>query len=237
LENSQVPYELLKRKLLDLFRYNVQPRVEALHAEQIFQGIFERQCRQLGLTKVFFPVGAAASYSLMYLLTRALTELSPKRIVELGSGETTVLIDRLLPANGVHLGYEQSDFWARTVAKRAPRCSVQHCAVVPKTFEGVSYEGFDGMQPADFDLLLVDGPNGTDHLSRYDCVALVASNRAQDFLIIVDDADRPGEQETIAALTLLLARKSIDHKLNYLAGRTTQAVIATSRFRAASYFY
>lgn len=230
-------YQLIKKKLLDIFRWEVQPRLEALHAEQVYQGIFAQQCARLSLTEVFYPVGAAASYSLMYLLTRVLAELPVRRIVELGSGETTVLIDRLRAAEGRHVAYDQADFWVEKVARRAPRCEVRHAPIVEKTFEGVAFAGYRDLQPVDFDLLLVDGPNGSDHVSRYDCVPLVAANQAKEFIVIVDDAGRPGEQETVQALARLLTARGIDFKLNHLAGRTTQAVITTPAFRAASYFF
>jgi hypothetical protein len=230
-------YELLKRKLLDLYRWNVLPRIEALHAEQIYQGIFDQQCRQRGITEVFYPVGAAASYSLMYLLTRVLSELPVQRVLEMGSGQTTQLIDLLRPAEGNHVAYEQDAFWARTVAARAPRCTVLHRPLAAADHAGVIYNGYAGLEAFDFDLLLVDGPNGTDHVSRYDCIPLVAANSSTEFIVIIDDAGRPGEQETVAALVELLKSKSVDFKLNYLAGRTTQAVITTPAYRAASYFF
>jgi hypothetical protein len=173
----------------------------------------------------------------MYLLTRILLELPVRRIVELGSGETTVLIDRLRAPEGSHVAYDQAEFWVERVARRAPGCQVRSAPIMPKTFEGVTFSGYSGLETSDFDLLLVDGPNGTDHCSRYDAVPLVAANRATEFIIIVDDADRPGEQETVRAIVSLLERRGIDHKLNHLAGRTTQAVITTPGLRAASYFF
>jgi len=173
----------------------------------------------------------------MYLLTRVMSELPVRNIVELGSGQTTLLIDKLRPAEGLHVAYDQSEFWARTVAERALRCAVRHSPLGAKEFEGVSYAGFKSLPTVDFDLLLVDGPNGTDHVSRFDCVPLVDANRAPQFVVIVDDADRPGEQETMAALTKLLARKGVDYKLNCIAGRIPEVVITTSGMRAASYFF
>ena len=82
-----------------------------------------------------------------------------------------------------------------------------------------------------------DGPNGTDHVSRYDCVPLVASLTSSEFIVIVDDANRPGEQETISTLQAVIARKGIDCKLSYVAGRTVQAVFTTPAYRAASHFF
>jgi hypothetical protein len=232
-----MPYQLLKGKLLDIYRWEILPRIEALHAEQIYQGIFAQQCARLGLQEPFYPVGAAASYSLMYLLTRILGELPIRHIVEMGSGQSTVLIDRLRAEDGSHVAYEQNPQWAATVSARAPRCAVRHSALRPTTFEGVSYDGYGDLQCIDFDLLLVDGPNGTDHHSRFDCVPLVAANRSREFIVIVDDAGRPGEQETLEQLVRVLNRREIAHKVNYLSGRTTQAVITTEGMRAASYFY
>jgi hypothetical protein len=232
-----MPYGLIKKKLLDIYRWDVLPRIEALHAEQIYQGIFAQHCAQRGITDVFHPVGAAASYSLLYLLTRILTELPVKNIVELGSGESTVLIDRLRADEGQHLAFDQAEFWVAAVARRAPRCQLRYAPVVAKQFQGTAYTGYDTLMPSSFDLLLVDGPNGTDHASRFDCVPLVDANDRREFIVVIDDANRPGEAETVAALAALLRRKGIDFKLNYLSGRTTQAVITTSAYRAASYYF
>ena len=232
-----MPYSLVKHKLLDLFRYNLQPRFEALHAEQIYQGIFTQQCRVRGIDDVFYPVGAAASYSLLYLLTRVMSELPIKTVVEMGSGQSTVLLDKLMPEGGTHQAYEQDRDWAARIGARVKRSKVKHSPLAQQAHEGQSYLGLTGIAPTPFDLLLVDGPNGTDHLSRFDCVPLVAAHPGTEFIVIIDDADRPGEQETIAALSELLRKRGIDFKLNYLHGRNTHAVITTPTFRAASYFF
>ena len=230
-------YQYIKSKLLDLYRHNIEPRAEALHAEQIYQGIFIQQCRAFGVNEVFYPVGAAASYSLMYLLTRVLTELPAHRVIELGSGQTTALIDRLRKSEGSHVAYDQSELWVNTVAGRVTRCSLQFSELTSSTFEGTAYQGYAKLQKTDFDLLLVDGPNGTAQNSRFDCIPLVAANQSNEFIVIIDDASRPGEQDTVRRLSQLLAKKGIDYKLNYLSGRTTQAVFTTPKFRAASYYF
>jgi predicted O-methyltransferase YrrM len=231
------PYEFAKHKLLELFRYNLQPRFEALHAEQTYQGIFAQQCRARGIDEVFYPVGAAASYSLLYLLTRVMSELPVKTVLEMGSGQSTVLIDHLLPEGGSHLAYEQDADWAQRVGARVKRSQVRHSPLASLSHEGQAWHGLSGVQPQAFDLLLVDGPNGTDPLSRFDCVPLVAAHPGSEFIVVIDDADRPGEQETIAVLQRVLKQRGLDFKLNYLHGRNTQAVITTPRYRAASYFF
>jgi predicted O-methyltransferase YrrM len=228
---------LIKEKALDLYRYNVLPRIEALHSEQVYQGIFDQQCRNLGIENTFYPVGAAASYSLMYLLARTLQELPVGDIVELGSGQTTLLIDRVRRADGRHVTYENNAVWAEHLATQLRRCDYRHRPLTTQHHGAISFEGYADLEPQRFDLLLVDGPNGTDHRSRFSCVPLIDTNPATEFMVIIDDASRPGEQETISEIASLLQRKGIDFKLNGLHGRTSQAVFTTPRFRAASYFY
>lgn len=227
----------VKTRLIDFFHNNINPRTEALQSEAIFQGIFNQQCANRGMTNDYYPVGAAASYSLMYLLTRILTELPVRSIVELGSGQTSLLIDRLRDGVGSHICYENNPAWFEHLAARLTRCDYRLRPIAAQEFSGQSYEGYADLEPAPFDLLLVDGPNGTDHRSRYSCLPLLADSVGRDFVVIIDDADRPGERETIREAKSLLAANKVDFKLNFLRGRTTQAVITTARFRAASFFF
>jgi hypothetical protein len=227
----------LRKRLRSFYLNNIAPDIKALQLEQIYQGIFHQQLRSLRIEENFFPVGAAASYSLMYFLARVLSELPVRRIVELGSGQSSVLIDRIRQADGWHRAFEQSAIWAARVKGVAPRCDVRTCQVVPKVRDGVPYDGFDGLEVADFDLLVVDGPVGTDRYSRFDCVELVLRNQASDFIVVIDDAGRPGEQETVQELLQALQQRGVDFKLNYLVGRTTQAVLTTPLFRSASYYF
>ena len=230
-------YARIKQKLLDLFRHNLQPRFEALHAEQTYQGIFTQQCRARGINDVFYPVGAAAGRSLLYLLTRVMSEFPVANVVELGSGQSTVLLDKLLSEGSIRRAYERNVDWAARIGSRVKRSTVPHSPLTKQVFEAQTYVRLSGIAPAPFDLLLVDGPNGTDRLSRFYRVPLVAAQPGNEFMVIIDVADRPGEQETIAVLITILRKRGIDFKLNYLHGRNTQAVITTPTFRAASYFY
>lgn len=227
----------IKRRALDLFRNNIEPRIEALHAEQIFQGLFDQQCRRLGHPNDYYPVGAAAGYSLMYLTTRMLTELPIHRIVEMGSGQTTLLIDRIRSGNSTHVAFEDNATWAQLLEPRLTRCDYRLRALTAKQFDGVDFRGYSDLNVEPFDFLLVDGPNGTDSHSRYDCLSLIDANPESEFIVVIDDASRKGERETVAAIQRLLTGKRFDFKLNHLQRRTTQAVFTTPRFRAASYFY
>jgi hypothetical protein len=228
---------LAKTKALEFFRYNFQPRFESLHAEQIFQGLFNQQCLNHQIKNDFYPVGAAANYGLMYLIVRILKELPVQNIVELGSGQSTILIDRIKDSTCTHTAYESNALWAGILRSRLTACDYRERPLCKLRHGDVSYQGYDTVDMQDFDFLLVDGPNGTDRHSRFGCVPLIENNQNDEFIVVADDAERPGEQETIRCIADCLAKKGIDFKLNYVAGRTTQAVITTPKYRAASYFF
>jgi hypothetical protein len=109
--------------------------------------------------------------------------------------------------------------------------------MTPMEHHGIAYLGFQNLDIQHFDLLLVDGPIGTEDFSRFACVPLIEANISREFVLIFDDASRPGEQETISHVTNFLSKNKVDFKLNYLSGRTTQALITTQKYRAASYFF
>lgn len=229
--------KIIKRKLINFIQFNFQPRIESLHAENIFQGLFNQQCLNFGVRNDFYPVGAAASYSLMYLLTRIMKELPIRNVIEFGSGQSTVLIDRIKEAGCSHIAYEQNTLWANILRSRLSDCDLRESAMTPMEHNGITYLGFQTLEIQPFDLLLVDGPIGTDEFSRFACVPLIEANVSREFVIIFDDASRPGEQDTISHVTDLLSKNKVDFKLNYLSGRTTQALITTPKYRAASYFF
>src|SRR6185369_1573975 len=60
-----------------------------------------------------------------------------------------------------------------------------------------------------FDLVIVDGPpaaNGDTRYSRTGCVAVLERCLAEDFVVIVDDAERAGEAAAVDACRALLHR-------------------------------
>ena len=81
--------ENIKQRLIGFaYRHVVRP-MEDLTSEQILQQIFNQQCLNWKIRNDFYPIGGAASYSLLYLLFRVLTENEIDSIVEFGSGQST----------------------------------------------------------------------------------------------------------------------------------------------------
>lgn len=85
------------------------------------------------------------------------------------------------------------------------------CPLIEKEIKGYkvnSYEGIESRVNKLYDLYVVDGPFGSKRFSRYDIVNLVAEfPKEHEFIILMDDYQRIGEQETSEEIIGLLKEK------------------------------
>jgi predicted O-methyltransferase YrrM len=144
-----------------------------------------------------------------------------RRVVELGSGVSTVLLARLLcqrwPLGGFRLAAVEHDaHWAQWVTGQLNRegmgsdVVVVHAALAPhpRAEPGLSWydeaaltEGLRAALRGDpIDLLLVDGPpayTAGHGLARYPALPVLGDWLAPGATVVLDDAERPGEQEVL----------------------------------------
>ena len=227
----------LKRRLLDFVQWHILNQVEKLTNEQIFQQIFAQQCLNWNIRNDFYPLGGAAGYSLLYFLARLLTENHVESIVELGSGQSTILIDRLRADSARHVAYEDDPAWHAVTAARLSRCDFRLRPLQERTIEGISCRTYADVEPVDFDLMLIDGPRGTPQFSRFGCVEMIQSRGRGDFVIVFDDCDRPGERQTIDFVERALARDGVAFERRDFGGRTQHAVLAVGRYQHVLYYW
>jgi hypothetical protein len=144
-----------------------------------------------------------------------------RRVVELGSGISTVLLARLLcqrsPVGGFRIAAVEHDArWAQWVTEQLDREGTGSDVVVvhaplaphPRAERGLSWYDDDaltgGLRTAlrgdPIDLLVVDGPPAyaAGHgLARYPALPVLCDLLAPRATVILDDAERPGEQEVL----------------------------------------
>jgi len=144
-----------------------------------------------------------------------------RRVVELGSGVSTVLLVRLLhqrpPRGGFRLVAVEHDVrWAEWVTEQLDRegigsgVSVVHAPLVPhpRAEPGLSWYDepalVDGVRTAlqgdPIDLLLVDGPPAYAAgmgQARYPALPVLHDRLAAGATVVLDDAERAGEQEVL----------------------------------------
>jgi len=128
------------------------------------------------------------------------------RIVECGSGNSTIFLGRLLVSRGmtdVHVhSLDQEARWADTTREALERegldgvVSVVTAPLVDGWYDRSALPQVDGI-----DLLIVDGPpayeDGNSH-ARSPALTVFGPSLAEGATIFVDDAERAGEQEVIA---------------------------------------
>lgn len=212
----------------------------SLHGREIlFQNIVHRALDRLGIDEPFYPLRSAAGYSYLYLLIRIVEDLSVNRVLELGCGQSTVLLDRLAADGTLEcVSLEHDEEWLELIRPRV-NTRLIHAPLVSKTVLGHETRTYDTSALANeppFDVLLVDGPRGSRRRSRWGCLELVETCLGQDFLIIIDDAERRGELQTIGRALKLLDERGRRYGSRLVRSVNSQFLIAGGRFTPALYF-
>lgn len=135
-----------------------------------------------------------------------------RRVLELGSGVSTVVLGRLLRSTGGSLvAVEHDERWSAWVAGRLAEegleatVAIIHAPLVRRPEHALPWYAQDGVDEAldalgAPDLLIVDGPpafDPADALARLPAVAELLERLAPDATIVLDDAQRPGERAVL----------------------------------------
>jgi hypothetical protein len=213
--------------------------------EESYRYLFVRDITRAGIDDVFYPVASAANYSLLYLVWRCVRDLPITSVLELGAGQSTLLLDRARAAFASRFAVrtiEHDAFWAKAVADNVGH-RVVHAALAPLVVEQRAITYYDLAQVLDdqqlFDLVIVDGPPSESAATRYNrsgCAALLERCLAEDFVVIVDDAERDGEAAAVDACRAALHRQGRSFAEATVTAAKRQHVFASDRFRAAAFF-
>ncbi len=156
--------------------------------------------------------GVSTSPDILLHVVRHILAHAPKRIVECGSGSSTVAMAQALRAFGIdgHIhsieSYEPSAAALRDQLRRHDLERFVTLIVVPLVEK--HYDGFDapigwydlapGAIPDDIDLLLVDGPMAiVHHNARYPAGLALLPKLARSGHVFIDDAKRRGERNMV----------------------------------------
>lgn len=207
--------------------------------ESVYQRIFDRDLERLGIANDYYPLGSAANYSLMYLVSRLIQSFAFQQIVELGAGQTTLLINALKKSgifNGSGITIEHDKFWREFVQEK-----VEHELKLVRLSDNPYPGGYDlsGIDiPSKIEFLLIDGPPASDekYLSRHSALPLLESLSQDGFVIVIDDAERPGEAALAERIAATLAKKGIGCRIGDVVASKRQTIIASGMFESASFY-
>lgn len=152
------------------------------------------------------------------LLAEIVDDARPARVLELGSGSSTVLLARLLAPSGATLTSLEQDaahadltrkMIAATPAAGGARTHVAHAPVAPwkDAREGdapwYSEAALAALPPGHegpWDLVVVDGPSTQGRAdARFPALPRLLARLSPRAIVVLDDAARPGERAVVAA--------------------------------------
>jgi hypothetical protein len=207
-----------------------QPALEA-----IYRDLFLRELGRLGEEDRFFPVGGAANYSLLYLILRIGTEFQPESVLDVGAGQSSLLwsmLHRRGLVGDVLTLENDADWGARIGAQVDHRVLVtplQQLSVAGRST--MTYEWDAAFQDRSFDVIVCDGPRGVRRHSRCGILSVLEGRRLRDdFALILDDAERAGEQDTIGAIHKRLQADGVPYAANVVRAAKTQMIFAGGRY-------
>lgn len=184
----------------------------------------------------------AANYSFLYILVQILGQYKPAKIIEFGLGESSKLITSFCKheiPSATHTVLEHDRVWVEhfqskfTLSSNTRILETDLKEVTIKNNPVTCYSNIEQVKQA-FDLYVIDGPYGSDHFSRYDIHALLKHSMADEFIVIIDDYNRSGEQETAKDVIKLLAEKNIETFSGIYSGKKSQLVICTGKYKYAA---
>lgn len=170
--------------------------------ELVYRDLFVRELARLGIEDRFFPVASAANHSLLYLVLRCYVELPLQRILDVGAGQTSLLLHALQKKMGKAevITLEHDASWAAHIAAQVDHQVLRRDLVPLRVDHRTTQMHALTDLPGRFQLIIMDGPPGVRRHSRLGLLALMRTVMDHDgFVAILDDADRAGEWQTAEA--------------------------------------
>jgi hypothetical protein len=212
--------------------------------EPVYQSIVDRDLRTLGMENRYYPLSGAANYSLLYLLLRSAQEFDIRRLVELGAGQTSILIESLSQRGllrGNRLTIEHDPGWAERIRQLVTHEIVTVPLIsrddAPRPYRGYDLTSVPVSEKIDF--LIIDGPpafHSEQAFARFGMLALLKFLDPAGYAIIIDDAERDGERLLATRIEHELAARGDNIKKAEIRATKKQVVLASGRFEAAAYF-
>jgi len=151
--------------------------------------------------------GWVAGADFLLVLARQVLTQKPRLVVEFGSGVSTVVIGRCLQLNGGGrlLSFDHDEGFAELTRRRLRRAGVPgevRAAPLAPGRDGYGGSWYaHGELPDGIDLLVIDGPPAwreEQAESRGSAAPAAFGRLAADAVVLLDDADRPGERRIAA---------------------------------------
>ncbi len=191
------------------------------------------------LDKSLSPGRWAVGYQYLYVMYRVLNEVKPKKILELGLGQSTRVISQYVKSqnNIKHYVVEHDIEWEEFFKKSFTLPNQTELIRLPLVEESlysddkvICYGDFkETFKEKKFDFISIDGPFGgkAQIYSRIDVLKILPDCLDSSFVILLDDYNRSGEQKTAELMENLLREKEILFSTGKYWGQKATYVLAS----------
>ena len=185
------------------------------------------------------PGNMAVGYSFLYALYRILDDIKPTNILELGLGQSSLMTtayaqDKKGSVKHTIIEHDHSwiDFFKHKL--HGDNYSIFTPDLLVADVEGHNVNVYDDISPVmkgeKYDLMIIDAPFGSEFISRIDTLDYIPECLSDDFILMLHDASRPGEQNTIKMIENILNEGNVKFSKGYYRGRA-YTYVATSESR------
>lgn len=190
--------------------------------------------------KAFSPGRWAVGYPYLYVMYRILNEIRPRRILDLGLGQSTRMITQYAAQfpEVEHVVVEHDERWIEFFSRnfqlsdRSKVVRLDWDYITHGDTEGVRVYGglAHALSGAQFDFISIDGPLGGDMetYARIDVLRLLPDCLMPSFAIMIDDYERPGEQATVDEMRELLSGQDVQHQYCLYSGAKDLGLLCSS---------
>lgn len=204
--------------------------------EVLLQNMFHDAVAKLDIpAPALYATGASANYGLLYLILRIITENPIKRVLDVGAGQSTLLLNALAKKYELEVVTLETDAdWANRIGQRVDH-RVVHSPLARRSIHGVQVDGYADLLAIEgkFDIILIDAPVGMKRHSRWAGLEVIDGFRQDECVVIFDDAERRGERDTINRFSALHE----DMKGRYFRPAAAQQFVAWSpKFSHIQYY-
>ncbi len=209
-------------------------RFDPLGMEAIHQGNYFRLADEtdwLTHTPLASARGGTANYSLLYATLSVLRDDRTERVLELGAGATSNLVGQWSAAGrgeSVHIDDDES--WLGRSVRTTDDSTAIHAPLVKTVGAGRTIDWYDTAAPSGaFDFLLIDGPQAWSKDTRFNRLGVLEwlpGILDDEFVIVIDDAEREGEDLLGTEILRTLRAGGIDGGSARIGGADSQIVIA-----------
>ncbi len=183
----------------------------------------------------FCPSKGAANYSFLFLLFNTLENYNPQNILEFGLGQSSKITTQYVynkQPNAKLTIIDNNKTWIEVFSKKLSLS--KNTQIELKELETLANNSIRYKQAGlvneneKFDLVIVDGPLGVNQETpRTNIINLIPKNLAKEFIIIIDDYERKGEQNTVKLLLKKLNDLKIKHATSVISGMKKQILITS----------